>query len=235
VSRAEAIREAAVDLFFDRGYHGTSMRDIANALDIRAPSLYNHVASKQAMLQDIMFQDIELVQREFDAATGSAPDAREKVRRGAEAHVRHHVLRAREAKINHNEIAALEEPAQRELKRKRRAYGQAWVELIEEAIAEGVATCPSPKLAAFAILDMGIGVARWFRPEGLYSANTLPVYYGDFALALLHASPSEIEAARGLGAQRLAGEEASDGADAKPEADPSAAALKAGGGQQDWH
>jgi AcrR family transcriptional regulator len=196
VSRAEAIREAAIELFFDRGYHGTSMRDIANALEIRAPSLYNHVASKQAILQDISFQDIELLQREFDAATGSAPDAREKVRRGAEAHVRHHVLRSREAKINHNEIAALEEPAQRELKRRRRAYGQAWVELVEEAIAEGVASCPSPKLAAFAILDMGIGVARWFRPEGLYSANTLPVYYGDFALALLHASGDELEAAR---------------------------------------
>lgn len=190
------IHEAAIDLFFARGYHGTSMRDIANTLQIRAPSLYNHVASKQAILQDIIFQDIELLQREFEAATESAPDAREKVRRGAEAHVRHHVLRAREAKINHNEIAALEEPAQRELKRKRRAYGQAWVELVEEAIDEGLASCRSPKLTAFAILDMGIGVARWFRPEGLYSANTLPVYYGDFALALLQTSSEDLNAIR---------------------------------------
>lgn len=223
VRRADAIREAAIDLFFDRGYHGTSMRDIATALEIRAPSLYNHVSSKQALLQDIIFQDIELLQREFDAATGSAPDAREKVRRGAEAHVRHHVLRSREAKINHNEIAALEEPAQRELKRKRRAYGQGWVELVEQAIEEGVASCPSPKLAAFAILDMGIGVSRWFRPEGLYSANTLPVYYGDFALALLHASSEDFDALRS----------SADRGDPVPlVAD---APTSGGNGEQNWH
>lgn len=191
-SRADAIKEVAVDLFFDRGYHATSMRHIANALSIRAPSLYNHVSSKQELLQRIMFEDIELVQSEFDAAVETAPHVVEKVRRGAEAHVRHHVLRSREAKINHNEIAALEEPAQRELKRLRRAYAAAWVDLVEQAIDEGVASCASPQLAAFAILDMGIGVARWFKAGGVYSANTLPVYYGDFALSLLRAQPASI-------------------------------------------
>lgn len=190
MSRADAIKEVAVDLFFDRGYHATSMRHIANALNIRAPSLYNHVSSKQELLQRIMFEDIEMLRTEFDAAVEMAPNVTERVRRGAEAHVRHHVLRSREAKINHNEIAALEEPAQRELKRMRRAYAQTWVELVEEAIDGGAASCSSPKLAAYAILDMGIGVSRWFKAGGVYSANTLPVYYGDFALNLLRAHPA---------------------------------------------
>jgi AcrR family transcriptional regulator len=167
------------------------MRDIAEALDIRAPSLYNHVASKQEMLQRIMFEDIELIQREFDEAILTTSGIREKLRRGTEAHVRHHVLCAKEAMINNNEIAALEEPAQDELKKLRRAYSHSWAALVEEAIADGVATCPSPSLAAAAILDMGIGVARWFRPDGVYSANTLPVYYGDFALNLVRANDGQ--------------------------------------------
>lgn len=194
-TRQEEVRDAAVELFFARGYNGTSMKDIANALNIRAPSLYNHVVSKQEILQAIMFNDIELIQREFDRAVASATGVRDKVRRGAEAHVRHHVLCSREAKINHNEIAALEEPARHELKKKRRAYGQTWLEMVEEAIELGVASCPSAQLATFAILDMGIGVARWFKPDGAYSANTLPIYYGDFALRILNADASDPGAA----------------------------------------
>jgi AcrR family transcriptional regulator len=196
-SRADAIKEVAIDLFFDRGYHATSMLHIATALSIRAPSLYNHVSSKQELLQRIMFEDIEMLQKEFYAAVETAPNVIEKVRRGAEAHVRHHVLRSREAKINHNEIPALEEPAQRELKRLRRAYAQTWVELVQEAIDLGAASCASPKLAAFAILDMGIGVSRWFKAGGVYSANTLPVYYGDFALNLLQAQAQPVSGAFG--------------------------------------
>ncbi len=42
----DAVLDAACLLFAERGYRGTSMKDIAEALGVRAPSLYNHVASK---------------------------------------------------------------------------------------------------------------------------------------------------------------------------------------------
>jgi AcrR family transcriptional regulator len=183
---AESIRNAAIDLFFERGYYGTSMREIADHLGVASASLYHYVPSKQALLRDIMLGNMENLQREFDAATSGEATTREKIRRGAEAHVRHHVIRAREAKIDHSEVETLVEPAREELKQLRRAYGRVWVELIEAAVADGTATCRSPKLTAFAILDMGIGVSRWFREDGPLSGNSLPVLYGDFALNMLN-------------------------------------------------
>ncbi len=187
-SRPQAIREAATALFYERGYHGTSMRDIASALNMRAPSLYNHLESKQQLLQDIMISDITIMLEEFADATATTTDIIEKIRRGAEAHVRHHARYARESRIGNTEIAALEEPSQSRLKALRRAYAAEWRELVEQAVAQGRASTPAPDLAASAIIDMGIGVARWFRTGGRLTDSTLATYYGDFALSLIGAN-----------------------------------------------
>jgi AcrR family transcriptional regulator len=200
---AESIHDAAVELFFERGYYGTSMREIADHLGVASASLYHYVPSKQALLREIMIGNMENLQREFAAATTGETTTRGKIRRGAEAHVRHHVVRAREAKIDHSEVEALVEPSREELKRMRRSYGRAWVELVEAAVADGTATCGSPKLTAFAILDMGIGVSRWFRPDGPLSGQNLPGFYGDFAVNMLNQDPPPPAPAAAATAARL--------------------------------
>jgi AcrR family transcriptional regulator len=49
----EKILAAAIDLFAERGYEGTSMRDIANLVGIRESAIYRHYAGKDAILQAI--------------------------------------------------------------------------------------------------------------------------------------------------------------------------------------
>lgn len=58
----ERIVETALDLFSQRGYDGTSVRDIARAVGIRESSLYNHFPSKQAIFDAIV--DVCLQQAE---------------------------------------------------------------------------------------------------------------------------------------------------------------------------
>jgi AcrR family transcriptional regulator len=57
--RSQDVWEAALTLFAERGYRGTTVRDIARELGIRGPSLYNHMRSKQEILRDIMFSTTE--------------------------------------------------------------------------------------------------------------------------------------------------------------------------------
>ena len=52
--RRDFILERAAELFGRRGYHATSMRDIAGDLGIRAPSLYAHIAAKEDLLYEIV-------------------------------------------------------------------------------------------------------------------------------------------------------------------------------------
>jgi TetR/AcrR family transcriptional regulator, transcriptional repressor for nem operon len=46
--------EVASQLFIERGYHNTSMNDIAQACDIKKPSLYHHVTSREALLMHVV-------------------------------------------------------------------------------------------------------------------------------------------------------------------------------------
>src|SRR3954467_11240421 len=49
-SRREELTRTAARLFADRGYHGTSLADLAEALGIQKASLYHHIDSKEDLL-----------------------------------------------------------------------------------------------------------------------------------------------------------------------------------------
>jgi len=60
---AERILDAAEELFAERGYAGTSLRDVATAVGIRIPSLYNHFESKEALYGAVLERDLRPVLR----------------------------------------------------------------------------------------------------------------------------------------------------------------------------
>ncbi len=53
-TKKEIIHNRAAYLFRKRGYVATSMQDIATAMDMKAASLYNHISSKQEMLEELL-------------------------------------------------------------------------------------------------------------------------------------------------------------------------------------
>src|SRR5437868_4440338 len=52
-ARREELTRAAARLFADRGYHGTSLADLAEALGIQKASLYHHIDSKEDLLWEV--------------------------------------------------------------------------------------------------------------------------------------------------------------------------------------
>src|SRR4051794_15434020 len=65
-TKKEAISKKASILFKEKGYNATSMRDIAEAFGIEAPSLYNHINSKKEILQEICFRIANLFTSHID-------------------------------------------------------------------------------------------------------------------------------------------------------------------------
>jgi TetR/AcrR family transcriptional regulator len=55
---AERILDAAEELFAERGYNGTTLRDVATRVGVRPPSLYNHFASKDALYAAVLERGI---------------------------------------------------------------------------------------------------------------------------------------------------------------------------------
>ena len=178
------MRDAALTLFADRGYHGTSMKDIAEAVGMRAPSLYNHVGAKQELLVEIVEATLVDLQRLHEEAVGSTRDVGEALRRAVEAHVRYHARHPREVRVGNRDLPALE-PANRDrVTGMRRRYARSWQALLRRGADLGRFDLPDARLASYAILEMGIGVATWFRPDGPLSEDVVAYHYGDMALRL---------------------------------------------------
>src|SRR5512144_567977 len=57
----EDILEAAAQVFRQKGFHGASMSDIADAVDLKKASLYHHVSSKQEILLELLDRALELL------------------------------------------------------------------------------------------------------------------------------------------------------------------------------
>src|SRR5436853_2514772 len=86
-TRKDQIRQKAQTLFRERGYAATSMRDLAETMGIEAASLYNHIASKEEILQQICFSMAEMFFTSFEnSVTASNPT--ERLRCAIEAHLR---------------------------------------------------------------------------------------------------------------------------------------------------
>ena len=187
-SRRTDVRDAALGLFAERGYHGTSMKDIAEAVGMRAPSLYNHVGAKQELLVEIAERTLVDLQHLHEEAVASTRDVAEALRRAVEAHVRYHARHPREVRVANRDLPALE-PANRErVIGMRRTYARSWQALLQRGADAGRFDVPDPRLASYALLEMGIGVATWFRPDGPLSEDAVAYHYGDMALRLAGAS-----------------------------------------------
>jgi AcrR family transcriptional regulator len=84
-SRREELTRIAARLFAERGYQGTSLADLAEALGVQKPSLYHHIASKEDLLWDVAHDGAQA----FHAALDALPPAPapERIRLALRAHL----------------------------------------------------------------------------------------------------------------------------------------------------
>src|SRR5687768_482705 len=73
----QAILDAALDLFAQKGYFGTTLRDVASAVGVRESALYNYFASKDALFDALILADQHTkIERLVSIAEGPISDGR---------------------------------------------------------------------------------------------------------------------------------------------------------------
>ena len=186
VSRSTVI-EASCELFADLGYRSTSMRDIAQAVGVRAPSLYNHVSSKQEVLFAIMDKAMDRALSALDDALEGVDDVTEALRLATQSLVLDFLRYPAEVTVCNTEVRSLDAANRRAIVAKRDAYAARMREIIERGCSIGAFSTRSPQLAAFAVLELGNGAKSWFRAGGRYSDVEVAREYGEFALRVVGA------------------------------------------------
>ncbi|GAA2409438.1 TetR/AcrR family transcriptional regulator [Actinomadura vinacea] len=186
-SRMPEIRAAALELFTLHGYEATTMAAIGARVGVRGPSLYKHVASKQELLAGIMVATMDALLAEHARATAGTADPTERLRRAVDAHVRYHARNRLEAFVGNREIRSLVEPHRSAVLSRRAEYELRFRTLVDDGVAAGRFRVSSARLASYAILDLGMGVAAWFRADGELGENEVSWQYTEFALRLVGA------------------------------------------------
>ena len=75
----EDILEAAAQVFRQKGFHGASMQDIAEAVNLQKASLYHHVSSKQEILLALLDRALELLLERISAISNQEIPADKKL------------------------------------------------------------------------------------------------------------------------------------------------------------
>src|ERR1700733_6078129 len=159
------ILEHATRLFAERGYDGTTLQDIADAIGITRPGLYNYISSKEqllaALVSDVSENTVRIVRAvrlrtDLSSVEKLRAVVRALVLQRARAPERFRVLDRTEAALP-DEVAALHLTARREVLAEMRT-------VIEEGVSRGEFRPRDERLAALSVIGMCNWVAWWFPP-----------------------------------------------------------------------
>ena len=184
LSRATVI-DTACQLFAERGYRGTSMKDLAETLGVRASSLYNHVTSKQDILFAIMDKAMDRALDAQEEALAGVADVAAQLRAATESLVLDFLRNPAEVTVCNTEVRSLDAANRAAIVAKRDRYAGRVRAIIARGCRDGRFQTENPQLAAFAVLEMGNGAKSWFRPSGRYADSYVAREYGAFALRVV--------------------------------------------------
>jgi len=187
--RQQQIYDAAVDLFWERGYFGTSMRDLAARVGIQTSSLYHHNGAKQDLLVQIMQRSMSGLTASVQGAVDGTQGARERLAAAVRAHVLFHGDHPREAFVTDFELRALEPAFRERIVRQRDAHQALFENLIADGVTGGVFEASDVKMATYAITTMCTAVGTWYRPGGRLPIGDIADQYVVMALRTLGAGP----------------------------------------------
>jgi len=191
-----AILSGALDAFYEAGYHGTSVRDIARRVGLTVPALYYHHKNKEAILYALIDTSInEVIRRCQQALDEAGPEPAERFLNLIECLVRYMASSEKSAAMD-SEIRALSPDNHRAYSRKRRKVEQMLVDVIEEGANAGVFDVEYPADSARALLGMIQAVAVWFRPGGKLSVDTVARRYMDIAAHAVGSDPAVVDLLR---------------------------------------
>ncbi|CAA7613071.1 TetR family transcriptional regulator [Candidatus Terasakiella magnetica] len=168
--KLEALYEHAASAFNEKGFHGTSLDDIAAALGVSKPALYRYVPNKQALLYRLHCISLDAAEAAVTEGEASPTDGVERLRIALYLYIRS-LTASSSACLVLMEEGAMTGAAAAEILSRRRAFEGRFRTLVSAGIRDGsVAPC-DPKFAVFSILGAGNWVSRWYRPGGTRSGE----------------------------------------------------------------
>jgi AcrR family transcriptional regulator len=154
-------------MFAEKGYHGTSMRDLGKELGLLGSSLYSHIDSKEDLLVEVVDEGARLFLDAADKAMTVDGTAGERLAALIAGHVDVVLDHQDVVRTYLNEARMLDEGHRSRVVESRDAYEMMFRSVIGDGVDSGEFRADvDPKIAAIFILSILNALERWYRPDG---------------------------------------------------------------------
>lgn len=167
------IMATAAKMFREKGFTGSSMRDLAENIGIEAASLYNHIQSKSQILQEIIWgvsRDCKEQLEGLDKANGTSL---QKVEALIRFHTQMMLTRLEEYSVMVNEWIHLEPARLAEFAAERRQYVKKMEAIVQEGIDKGELKPLMPYVVVLNILSSVRGLEFWHKSAKTHTATEI--------------------------------------------------------------
>lgn len=178
--RAEILKSASA-AFARRGFHGTSVEDIATALGMTKGSLYYYFRNKQEILFFCHDYSLDMLLELLARVEASDAPADTRLRELIEGFVRVIVDELQGTPLT-QDVQALSPELLRRVVAKRDRFDRGLRGIVRRGMEEGAFAAGDPKLLGFAILGSVNWITRWYSPKGSAHAAEIARAYADFVL-----------------------------------------------------
>jgi len=178
----DEILDAAALIFREKGYHATSMQDIAQAVELKKGSLYHHVSSKQDILLALLDHALDLIILDLQEVADQGLPPEEKLRSAMTAYLAfltEHLSLSSVLLLEHRSL----EPEFHQSHIPRRDHVESiWRSMIMEGIDQDVFQDVDPAHTTRALLGMLNWTVTWYRPDGPLQPAEIAARYTDYIL-----------------------------------------------------
>ena len=165
LTRRDKIIQVAARIFAEKGYHGTTLDEIAHELVITKPALYYHIKSKEDLLREIInsiLEPLETISKVKDLDLSP----REKLQKIISLMVISGAERQDTTTILFQDISILPKRKRDAIRRREKEIERSVQEILREGQEKGDFVVNDVKIASYGIMGAANWIYRWYNPDG---------------------------------------------------------------------
>jgi AcrR family transcriptional regulator len=194
--KRERILEEAVKLFYERGFSGTTLDDIAGKLGVTKPFIYTHFRSKVELLEAICRPTIEMSLAAIADAADQTGTASDRLFSGVVAFTKVVLTRQANIAVYFREEKNMSAAGRNDINALRKRFDHVLSDLLQEGMHSGEFHIADVRVAALAIGGMVSWAYTWYQPGGRLSIDDVGAQMARFAVEMAGIRSAEIAAIR---------------------------------------
>lgn len=168
-SRRQDILSSSASLFRKRGFKATSLKDIAKAVGIEAPSLYNHIKSKDDILSSILLELANTFSEGINQIDQSSLTGYQKMEKIIAHYIQVSLVNTNEVSLLTGEWIHLKAADQKIYLKHRDDYEKVFRKVLKQCIKEGSVVVENEDLTVFSILSTLRWIYSWIGRNPKYN------------------------------------------------------------------